>query len=227
MPPIKIEKPITKKYPPVKLYLEDLTAIEDILTDTNTTTTIDVSTQDDRFKSIKELLDYIGAKRITRLKIHASSHNSDATIQFEERFAGVTIAPNTNTNMGLFHKIDELITRRVLPLHWLYNFFTLQILLTVNLVLLLIAFLYRHNQPAASLAFLLVFSILGVLVLALSLRTPYLMTKRHSLIILAQRRSLLSFSPMNKEELYKDLLKDALKIIAGVVLGYLLKAVGK
>ncbi|MEK0338501.1 MAG: hypothetical protein QQN41_13815, partial [Nitrosopumilus sp.] len=92
----KIKKPIRKELPPVKLYLDDLQSICEILK--QKTNSIDITTEDYELEDIKQLKS-LEIEKIHYLSIKCS--DPYISIEFDPSSASIYFAEDTTYNRGI------------------------------------------------------------------------------------------------------------------------------
>src|SRR5665811_388240 len=113
----KLNKPINKKLPSIKLYLDDIEAIYDILeTKVNK---IDISTDDYAIEDIKakediKQISMLQTNKINKLSIKCSFPNIN--VNFDTYTATIYFSEDTTQNRGILSEIEEIINKRKVSL---------------------------------------------------------------------------------------------------------------
>jgi len=113
----KLDKSLSKEYPPLKIYLDDLEQIEEVLSDASES--ISIETQDYSFASIEDFAGNYSQKRINTLRI--TSTNPYVTVEFNPLSCRLYVSSSSTNASGIFYKLDQIIHRHILPVHWLYS----------------------------------------------------------------------------------------------------------
>jgi len=103
----KLRKPIIKELPPVKLYLDDLKSIHDLLQEK--VKSIDITTEAYEVEDIKQLKD-LEVKEIHYLSIKCS--NPYMSIEFRPSSASVYFAEDSTYNRGILSEIEDILNKR-------------------------------------------------------------------------------------------------------------------
>jgi hypothetical protein len=198
----KLDKPLSKEYPPLKLYLEDVEEIERILSDGSST--VSVETDDYTFPSVKEFAESYRQKRIHTLHIKGS--NPYVTIDFDRVSSRIYVSSSSTDGSGIFYLLDQVLRRRILPGHWLYSF---KLLMTLN-ILIPVASTLGLTGP------LPVTVTLSSLLLFWMFRAAYVRLKRHSLVVVSDKLSRQGFLRRNKDNLAIVIISALLGAVLGV-----------
>jgi hypothetical protein len=103
----RIKKPISKELPPVKLYLDDLKHIYEILKER--VKSIEITTEDYEVEDINQLKN-LEIKKLHRLSIECS--NPYITIEFHPSSASIYFAEDSTYNRGILSEIEDIISKR-------------------------------------------------------------------------------------------------------------------
>jgi|SRR6185312_2670389 len=103
----KINQSISKKYPPVKLFLEDLEGIVELFEQHQIKYSL--ATEKYSYDNLKELIE--NEKKIKSLEI--KSTNPYVTIQLATYETSLYCSSDDLLSMGLFHGIDKILKRKI------------------------------------------------------------------------------------------------------------------
>lgn len=127
----KLDKSISKDFSPVVMYLEDLKDIERILREKGED--FQIKHADCLYDSVQELVDLIGSKEIKDVEI--GSRNPYVSIGLKSTSTALYVSGGDTTLIsGIFHQIEEVISRSNRRPRWIYKpsgAFILSILLIV------------------------------------------------------------------------------------------------
>src|SRR5205807_8469889 len=123
----------SNNYLPVKLYLDDLENIEDIL---KAKDSYSLRTDDYQYESVNELVTNLKTDRIRQLDIDTLG----VSINLGKISEAVHVSSNAANNAGTFYELDQILSRRTRRAKWFYSFpFMLTVL---PIVALLTSFLF-------------------------------------------------------------------------------------
>jgi hypothetical protein len=201
----KVPKSLSKNYLPVKLYLDDLENIEDIL---KATDSYSLRTDDYQYESVNELVTNVKTDRLRQLDIGTLG----VSINLGKISAAVHVSSNAANNAGTFYELDQILSRRTRLGKWSYSFPFMFILIPI--VALLTSFLFLlHLSLRLNLAISIV---LYVLAAAWMVWIYYVRIARHSLIILVHKGTQKGFFERNKDNLILVIISGLLGAILGV-----------
>ena len=103
----KLKKSITRELPPVKLYLDDLESICDILK--QKAKGIDITTEDYKVEDVKQLKS-LETKKIHYLSIKCS--DPYITMEFYPSSASIYYAEDSTYNRGILSEIEDVLSKR-------------------------------------------------------------------------------------------------------------------
>ncbi len=194
----KIDQSISKNYLPLRLDLDDLHAIEEVLKEATKEYQIDCG--DFQFDSVDELAGKL--KDATLRELEIKSLSPYLRIELTKLFASVYVGSNEIDSAGLFHKVDSILRKARIPLFFLYSYYSVW---SLNIFIILLEFI--HRSPV--LDWLFWGMLLGVL------RVGYVRLTRHSSVIVASTRLAGSFFRRKKD----DLLLAVISGLVGALLG--------
>jgi hypothetical protein len=206
--PEKINKPQTKSYNPVKVYLDDLIEIESLFTPL-----IEIFTEDYRYNTIQELVNHVGtSQKIKYLTIKPLTHPK-VLIELRPDRVTLDVGSSDIASTGLFHKLDSILRGCQLPITQYY--YLLLYISTTIASASLFQFASITLRDIISLDLALFF----ILICASLLRDHY--KPRRALIILQRKSELRSFWQRNKDDLWKNVFSFILGVIAALIGKYL------
>lgn len=103
----KINKPLREELPPVKLYLDDLKSICNVLK--QKAKSIDITTEDYRVEDINQLKN-IEIKKLHRLSINC--YDPYISIDFTPSGATIYFAEDSTYNRGILSEIEDILSNR-------------------------------------------------------------------------------------------------------------------
>jgi len=190
----KIQKPLSKELPPVKIYLDDLKQIYEILKEK--VKSIEITTEDYEVDDINQLKN-LDSKKLNYLSMECSDPH--ITIEFDSSSASIYFAEDSTYNRGILSEIEEILTKRrvflgrFLASNWAFGLNGM----FVGFFFFAMVSIIRSNFMSAGwlfLALLLLFCILMVLQFRFALRG-------YSTIVLSERRELVSFWKRNSDQI--------------------------
>lgn len=204
----KIDKSLSKDYLPVKLYLDDLEQIDEIMKEASTS--LSFETEDFKFDSIEELKNNLKKAQINEL--HVKSSSPYITIDFTRMWARVYVSSSETSSAGIFFRLDQIISNRTRILKWLYSFYFIWV---TNISVWLISgtfgltFISSRMNPYTSITLTALSSMWLFWVLFIRLRS-------HSIIFLTHRGSEKPFLQRNKDNLILAIISAILGAILGI-----------
>jgi hypothetical protein len=180
----KIEKSITKNYLTVKVFLDDLEAIESALKESSER--LEIKTDEYSFSSVEELKAQYKDQTLKRLEI--SSLNPYIRIEFTPLWVRLYSGSDSTSSAGLFYKLNSIISTTTRKPEFFYSYTFTGLL---NLLALASLLLPKEFKVA-----ILVF--LSILVLWLCY-VAYIRLMNSSKIIMMKRHDLKGFFQRNKD----------------------------
>jgi hypothetical protein len=203
----KIDKSISKDYLPVKLYLDDLESIEEILKEVSTS--LSFETEDYKFDSIEELKTHFKRAQINEL--HVKSSTPYITMDFTRMWTRIYVSSSDISNAGVFYRLDQIISNRNRKLKWRYSFYFLWI---VNILLWII------NGVPFGPKLIPVNPYLSISIDTLAFMWLiwffFIKFRRHSVIVLTHKNSEAPFLQRNKDNLILAIISALLGAILGI-----------
>jgi hypothetical protein len=207
----KIDQSISKDYPPVKLYFEDLVEIELVLN--KISTEFQIQAADYSFDSIEELVTNIGKRELAEMEIRTI--NPYVSISFKRFYTRLYVASSEFDSAGLFYKLDYILKRTRRRLWFLYSNYSIWALFIISVTSSLtslsinLSFMSIPFGKTASTAL----SLFGCACAALLIWITYI-TNHHSTIFLISRYTQGSFWIRKKD----DILLAIISAIFGAIL---------
>lgn len=209
-----IDQSISQDHLPLKLFLDDLERIEQILKDSCSSATFE--TEGFRFGSLEELTSKIKKSRLETLHIKVNSPY--VTIELTKNWARLYVGSSKDQSAGIFFKIEQILSARVRPLKWLYSYIFVSVLTVGCLFLSNIIPLKTDIRIVLSLYLIL---------LAWLLWVAYIRLRHHSTIVLKRKEEQGSFIERNKDNLAVAVIAAIagafLAIIGTILVGYIKK----
>jgi hypothetical protein len=112
----KLEQSISKQFPPVVLYLEDLQELEHVLRESSKEITIQCDGFE--FDSVAELAKEIGSKQINAMELRA--RDPYTCIELSNYKTSAYVGTSSIEGAGIFHLIAKILNRRTRWLPWIY-----------------------------------------------------------------------------------------------------------
>lgn len=116
----KLDQSISKKFPPVVLYREDLEEIERLLHEHAKDVHIECDGYE--FDSIAELAGAMGGKQVRKTELR--TREPYFTVELDDNETRVYASSSDAKSAGLFHLIADVLQRRTRSLSWAYKPFT-------------------------------------------------------------------------------------------------------
>ncbi len=204
----KLDKSISENYLPIKLYLDDLETIEEILKEVSNS--ISFEAENYKFDSIEELKGNLKLTQINELEVKTSSPY--ISIDFTRIWARVYVSSSETSNAGVFYKLDQIISRRTRKPRWKYSFYFFNIttiILLMNGMPLIQRLFSRSLNPYVSLTISAIWFIWMIWFF-------YVRFRQHTVIVLAHRNSEKPFLQRNKDNLILAIISALLGAILGV-----------
>jgi hypothetical protein len=199
----RINKSLSKEYIPVKLFLDELESIEEFLSIDKSGYKIE--TENLEFLSIEELRKKYQNESITNLKI--SSTTPLASIEFNKLWTRLYVGSDSNSESGLFYKLDKIILTTTRKPSFLYSRYTL----SFGYIGFMFLKLLSHGVTYQ------IFSILNYLLLAWILWVIYVCFSKHSEIVLSKRHDIKGFLARNKDQIIINFFTTSIGFVLGIL----------
>ncbi|MFY7735078.1 MAG: hypothetical protein ACOVSR_16495 [Bacteroidia bacterium] len=202
----KINQSISRKYLPVKIYLDDLDQIVTLFNENNIKYSLE--TDNYKYESLEELIISNKEKEIKSLKI--KTDEPYITIEFTKLWTQIYFSSDEPFVTGLFHKINSIInnTKRLFPFFYSYYF-----VWTMNIFLLLINIINKDGRLFPEYIDTSIF-ILYFLWLP---RVLYIRLVKHSSIQLLKKEHVSNFFHRKRDDLILALVSGLFGAILGVL----------
>jgi hypothetical protein len=196
----RVDEPISKEYLPLRLFLDDLQEIENILK--GPAQSVSIKVRGFEFDSIDEFSKNSGHRKITDLQITCSTPY--VSLEFTRFSARLYVGSSDDTAAGLFHKLDQLLTQSRIPFWFLHSYYfvwVLNILLPLNTAVV-------SNEPTST--------SVSLVAGAWIFRVLYVRLRRHSTVILSNRNERSTFLSRKKDDLILALISGIIGALLGI-----------
>jgi len=201
----KLNKPLSKEFSPVKIYLDDLESIEELFPKRKRDYKIE--TEKFEFSNVGELNQKLQNEVITNLKIYSS--DPYINVEFHKMWARLYVGSNDNTVAGVFYKLEQIISSCTRRPSFLYSHYTL----------LIGYFLFTVIKVLSKGSTYQIVSFLNYGFLIWALWVIYIRLSKHSEIILSKRHDFQSFLIRNKDQIVVGGISAILGVI-GTIIAY-------
>ena len=183
----KIRKSIRIKIPLIRIYLEELKAIEEVYKENFET--YEIITEDFELDSLDELKN-IGKEKLSILSFKSS--NPYIHVEFTPYDARIYSSEDSISSTGIVEKIKNILDKRITPLRYLISnwWFVLLVILFWSFALILPA----QDKVGEG---IVIVSFIGITFFW----RFWAFTRKHSLIFLTNRRSQRNFFSRNKDKI--------------------------
>ncbi|MBP7118864.1 hypothetical protein KBA63_02150 [Candidatus Woesebacteria bacterium] len=117
----KISKTLSKEYLPVKVFIDDLKKIEEVLNNITSSRDFEIRTSEYKFANIEELVEKCKGEKINYLEI--SIHNPYITIEFKKMWTRLYCGSDDMVGTGAFHKIDSIVSSTLRKPSFFYSYY--------------------------------------------------------------------------------------------------------
>lgn len=199
----RIDKRNSKSYPPLILYIEELKEIIGVFKESSECPKI--KSGDYKYESMDELIANCKGQCINDLD--NSIYNPLISLTLTNKYASLSCHSSKPAPMGLFHNIDKILTKAVIPFHAAFHHYTVFALMMP--ISAMMAYFFFTNIP------------LGIFIAAALIYYWYfsfrLDEKRHSRIWIKHRSETGGFLKRNKDQLIVALIAAVVGGAIGVV----------
>lgn len=195
----KLDQSISQEYLPVKLHLNDLVEMQQILRES--TKNYKLQSSGYIYDSIEELASNIGKHELFELEI--SSSEPYARIEFTRMWAKLYVGSSKLDSAGLFHNLHRILAKSRRRLWIMYSYYTVW-----GLNILSFAATYVQSPWRSVFSFSALTMVFWVLFIRL---------RRHSTIILVSRDVPVTFWSRNKDEIIIALISAIMGAILGIL----------
>jgi len=123
----KVERPITKEYLPVKIFLDDLLVIEKILNEE--TDSIKIKIDDMEFDSVSELVSFYENKNVeTVFNLEIDSSGPYISIELRRLWTKIYCSSDSVEVSGIYYKINQVLENCLRKPSFLYSYYTIYII---------------------------------------------------------------------------------------------------
>lgn len=204
----KIHKPISKSYPPLRLFLEDIQGLEAVLAK-GKNSTFQIQTSDHILNSSEELDTHHRDETLKELKIASTS----PYVTLELRPSSIRVYCNDDDETlknGIFKQVDDILENCVLKPRWFFSVTYSNILFWVAFVVITILQIkdYIPSKIGTYLLLLALIYNIGILVFT---------QKSTSQIIVSKKKDKPSYFLRNWEKLSIEAIKLLLVFALGVL----------
>lgn len=191
----KVNKPISKQMPPVRLYLDDIESIYQAFKKTNKE--IEIRTENYQVDDIKQLKE-IGINKIYDLTMYARF--SGDRVLFKPSYTEVYFLYDTLENRGICSEIIEILENRKVKLgRFLSSIWAFYLNLLLAAILCFSALNFYTEESYVYFGVFLGFLTLSIISIILLYRLD---NKRHSCILLVEKKEETSFWKRNKDTIW-------------------------
>lgn len=203
----RINKSLSKAYPTVKLFLDDLTSIESILNES--AMDFEISTEDYTFTSVDELESKYKNENLSSLKI--STRSPYINIELNKMWIRIYCGSEETSTAGIFYKLDKILSAKVRKPRFLYSYYAIWI---GNILILATpnSLLKKINPQAPEIEL-----ILTLIWFLWILWVAYIRLFKSSDISLVKRADLQNFFSRNKDQIIVSLINGAIGAVLGII----------
>lgn len=197
----KIPQSLSKEFLPLKLYVEDLEAIEAVLKDL-LSEEIRIETGEFSFNNIEELAAHFDNHWLTELKI-TTYRPYYIYIEFTKMWARVYCASDDTQASGAFYKIQNILNNGLRKPSLAYSYYSI---FAINILVASVVSFTSHLKLAAVLMVAPIWYIWAAWVL-------YIRMRRHSYLVITRQSHISSFWHRNKDQIIVGILIAVMSII--------------
>jgi len=213
----KLEKPISKHLPPVKIYLEDVQELYDLLA--KSCKEVKMETDEWVFSDCERLQD-LGVEEIHYLELQGEEPN--ILLCFSHREALIHIEEDSTLNRGIFSQLEDTLRRCYRKVARVFAGTNTTLALLIVLVVVTLSSLEAARDLVGQALVGILAFIFGAIIYWLHFRFS---TKAYSTVVLSKRRERQNFFVKNKDQILVGIITAvvsvALTILALKVLGLL------
>ncbi|WP_291122310.1 hypothetical protein [Flavobacterium sp. UBA6046] len=213
----KLNKSNSKYYDAPTLYLDDLRRIEEILK--SSTTDYSLETGDYNFVDIDELLQQRDGDTLTDIEF--KSRKPYISINFNKSNSRLYCGDNETTTLGIFHKVDELLSSTVYKRSILFSYLVYFIILIAYFIILIAYFI---GQTLFSInAVLSIFLLLVFVIYAITFMYLNINKKKTEVHLYKRQNRRENFFKRNGDAIWVAIIAVILGVVLTIVAGLLLK----
>lgn len=200
------EKTLRKEFGPLKLFLDDLYFIEEILKRDNET--IEIETEDYKFSSIKELKETNDGETLTRLVM--STRSPYISVDLLPSSSYIYSSSDTTFAEGIFSKITKRFDGKERKPKYFYSFWPLIIGLNSFIYISYVPKIW-DSLPRA------VWLFLGFVIFSWYTYASYINLKKHSEINIIEKKNVKGYFSRNKDTITTAIISG---LIVAIVMVY-------
>lgn len=206
---------LTKEYSPIKLYLDDLENIEEVLK--SSSDIVSIKTEDYEYDSIDELCNHVKAKTVRIKTLEFKTSNPYISIEFTKSRARVHVS-SSDKNAGIFFKLDQIISSRTRNPKWLFSpYFILVSPPLISLIFVLVSIILSNSY------FLIPLIAPSLIFLPVFIWSLYVDLKKHSVISLMYKKSWLAESVDKQPITFLQIIVTVVIAVITLLGGWLLR----
>lgn len=198
-----VDKPLKEEYLPVRIFLDDLEAMEELLSKKNSGYRINVEKFE--FSNVKEMLKKYANKTVPNLKI--SLTNPYVTIEFNKMWTRLYVGSDNNFEAGLFYKLNRIISNTVRRPYFLHSYYFLIPCYIIFEIIILLSQGIVYEVVYFS----------GYVFLVWNLWVVYVRLFKYSEIVLSKRRDKQSFFARKMDEVMVGIITAILGVLATII----------
>lgn len=208
----KLKKSITKKLPPVKLYLDDLESIYDILK--QKAKGVDITTEDYAVEDVKQLKN-LETKKIHYLSIKCS--DPYVTMEFYPGWVKIYFGEDSTYNRGILSEIEDVLSKRKV---FLGSFLASSWAFFLNGVLIGGSFSAMIGMSKTYTWLFLALELIFILLMIFLWRFTF---RGYSTIVLLERKEELSFWARNRDQILVGIIAALVSSLVTIFVLWMLK----
>ena len=202
----KLKKSLNKEYLTSRLFLDDLEEIENILVSARN---FEIKTEDYAFSNVAELKQHYLNQKLNSVQI--SIFDPYITVDLKKMWIRLYCSSDEDHSVGIFTKIDKILSKSTLKPNWLYSIFLLNIL---SVLFLSLQFFFKEKQH--------LFVLASYILLLWVLWVVYLRLQKSSLIQVQYRRDTKNIFTKNLDQIIIGVVISILSILATLYIPELL-----
>jgi|GEM_PF-4265298 hypothetical protein len=199
----RINEPLLRKYSPIRVFVDQLEAIEELLLVEKSG--YKIVSKSLEFSNVKELCKKYENESITDLKISSSSPY--VTLELHKLWTRLYVGSNNNLGAGLFYKLDRIILTTTRKPSFLYSDYTLW----VGYIGFFVFRLLLHGVISQIVLYFY------CLFLAWTVWVFYIRLFKHSEIVLSKRHDVKGFLKRNGDQIIVNLVTATVSAALGVL----------
>jgi hypothetical protein len=205
----RINKSLSTEYPTVKLFLEDLIAIESILKES--AENFEIATDDYTFTSVDELKNKYKNEKLSSIKI--STRTPYINIVLNKTWVRLYCGSEEISTTGIYYKLDKILSAKVRKPRFLYSYYIIWIGNILLFASIPSYFLPKKINPQI----LLIGGVLSLIWFIWILWFSYIRLFRSSDISLIKKVDLRNFFSRNKDQIIVGLINGIIGAVIGII----------